>query len=75
MIVEINQSGTAMMFKHMNKAVVDQHQQSPLPIDLHLHKDMFEQIHSVRVIIENCRWHAVEFPSEQAYLIAMLKWQ
>lgn len=71
MIVEISQP----WFQHMNKAVVDRHQQSPLPIDLHEHKDRFEQIHGVRVILKNSRWHAVEFPSEQAYLMALLKWQ
>lgn len=76
MIVELFHPGTLMMFKHMNKAVIDQYKlQSIMPDDLHLHKDRFEQIHGVQVILENSRWHALEFPSEQAYLMAMLKWR
>lgn len=72
MIVEISQP----WFQNMNKAVVDRHKlQSIMPIDLHLHKTMFEQTHGVRVIVKNSRWAALEFSSEQDYLMAMLKWR
>jgi hypothetical protein len=76
MIVDLFHPGTLMMFKHMNKVVIDRYKlQSIMPNDLHLHKDRFEQIHGVRVILENSRWTALEFSNEHDYLIAMLKWR
>lgn len=71
MIVEIGQP----WFQHMNKAVVDRYKLQNIMADLHVHKDRFEQIHGVRVIVKNSRWHALEFPSEHDYTMAMLKWR
>jgi hypothetical protein len=67
---KIDQPGTAIMFKHMNKDVVDKYQ-GIIP-NLHEHKITFEQTYNVRVIVENSRWQALEFPNEQDYLMAML---
>ena len=71
MIVEISQP----WFQNMNKFVVDRYKLQNIIAELHVHKAMFELTHGVRVILENSRWHALEFSSEQAYLMAMLKWQ
>lgn len=71
MIVEISQP----WFRHMNKAVVNKYKSQGIIPDLHEHRDMFEQTHGVRVILENSRWHALEFASEQAYLMAILKYR
>ena len=71
MIVEISQP----WFQHMNKFVVDRYKLQNIMPDLHVHKSLFELTHGVRVIVKNSRWQAVEFPSEQDYLMAMLKWQ
>jgi hypothetical protein len=74
MIVELFQPGTLIMFKHMNKAIVNRYQRQGVIPDLHEHKVTFEKTHSVRVIVKNSCWQALEFPSEQDYLMAMLKW-
>jgi hypothetical protein len=71
MIVEISQP----WFRNMNKVVVDRYKRQGIIPNLGQHKSTFEQTHGVRVIVKNSRWQALEFASEQAYLMAILKWQ
>ena len=75
MIVRINSPGNFMMFHHMNQATVDYYKDRDITPNMAQHRAMFEQTHGVRVIAENSTWQFLEFPTEQDYLMATLKWR
>lgn len=75
MIVRINTPGNILMFKRMNQAIVDTYKRRGIVPNMGQHRATFEQTHGVQVIVENSRWQALEFPAEQDYLLATLKWR
>jgi hypothetical protein len=71
MIVSIENSS---MFKKMNRVLVDQyHRQGIVPSILE-HQNNFQQAYNVQVIVENSRWSALEFFSEQDAIVSIMKW-
>lgn len=74
MIVEINKPGNILLFKHMNQAIVDSYKRKGIIPSMSQHKDAFERTYGVQIIVDNSYWQALEFPSEQDYLMAVLKW-
>ena len=74
MIVEINKPSNILLFKHMNQAVVDQYKRWGMIPNMNQHKEKFEETYNVKVTVNNSNWTHIEFPSEEAYLMAVLKW-
>ena len=74
MIVEINKSGNISLFKRMNQDVVEQYKRYGMMPTINQHKEKFEEIHGVEILINNSNWTHMVFPSEQDYLMAVLKW-
>lgn len=75
MIVKINTPGNILMFKHMNQAIVDSYNRRGITPNMGQHRTMFEQTHGVKVIAGHSSWTALEFASDQDYLMATLKWR
>lgn len=75
MIVRINTPGNILMFKNMNQVIVDQYKRQGITPNMGQHRTMFEQTHGVTVIAGPSSWTALEFATEQDYLMAMLKWR
>ena len=73
MIIDFK-NGNIRLFKNMNTAVVDSYKRKGIIPNLGQHRDMFEQIYNVKIIVKNNTWAGVEFPSEQDYVAAVLKW-
>lgn len=73
MIVEFT-NGNERLFKNMNRAVVDSYKRKGSMPNLGQHRDTFEQTYNVKIIVKNNIWAGVEFPDEQAYTLAALKW-
>lgn len=75
MIVKITSSGNFMLFKHMNQMIVDEYKRQGIIPNIVEHRATFEQTHRVKVVVKNSCWRALEFASEQDYLMAILRWR
>lgn len=73
MIVDIT-NGNHRMFKRMNNALIDRYKRKGIIPSTGQHRDTFEQTYDVKVVVKNSRWSGIEFPSEQAYTAAAIKW-
>lgn len=71
-IVKIQGPGLTL-FKRMNQPLVDSYKRSGLIPSLGQHHERFEQEYGVKVQTANSQWHGIEFPSESAYVAALLK--
>lgn len=58
----------------MNQAIVSSYKRKGVIPSMGQHKDVFERTYGVEIIVDNSKWQALEFPSEQDYLMAVLKW-
>ena len=76
-LVKINEVGNIVLFKRMNQKVIDEykiHLGTAIPDMMH-HMMTFEQTYGVKIHAENWgNWTHMEFPSEEAYTMALLKW-
>lgn len=76
-LVKINEPGNIVLFKRMNQKVVDEYKiqlGTAIPDMMH-HMMTFEQRYGVKIHAENWgNWTHLEFPSEEAYTMALLKW-
>jgi len=74
MKVLINSETNIILFKRMNKSIVDA-RTGKLPT-MGEHKAEFERTHGVRIEYgpSGNFWEFMEFPDEQAYTMAVLKW-
>ena len=74
--IEINRPNNIILFKRMNQRIVDQHKilvGKSIP-DMQHHMMSFEQAYGVRIHAKNWgNWTHIEFPSESAYVAALLK--
>lgn len=76
-LVKINEDGNIVLFKRMNQAVIDEYKvglngEAP---DISHHKELFEQRYGVKIHYANWgNWTHMEFPSAEAYTLAVLKW-
>lgn len=75
MIVKINTPGNILLFKHMNRAIVDSYKRQGITPNMEQHRARFEETHGVKVIAGHSNWQALEFATEQDYLMATLKWR
>lgn len=73
--IKINQSGNILLFKHMNRVIVDSYKRKGIIPSLSDHKKLFEHTHGVEIILDNGNWSHMKFSNEQDYLMAVLKWQ
>ena len=71
--VLINSETNIILFKRMNQSIVD-NRTGKLP-SMAEHKIEFEKTHNVKIEYGNGGfWKHMEFPTEQAYTMAVLKW-
>jgi len=74
--IRINSETNIILFKRMNQTIVDEYKSKGISPTMNQHKAMFEKTHDVK--IEYGRggnfWKYMEFSSEQAYTMAVLKW-
>ncbi len=61
-------------FQKMNKTLVDSYKRRGIIPSILEHMKNFEQAYNVQVIVENERWSALEFSTEQDATLAILKW-
>ena len=75
--VLINTETNVVLFRRMNKAVVDKYtvKQGKVP-NMVEHIKNFELMHGIRITIAPSGhfWEAMVFPSKAAYTMALLKW-
>ncbi len=64
------------VFRNMNKRLVDGYKRQGIIPSLGEHRVNFEQAYGVKVTGDDgwASWSKVEFPDEQAYMMAVLKW-
>lgn len=62
------------MVKNMNQQIVNGYKRKGIIPNMIQHIKTFEETHGVKIIIENSIWKYIEFPDDQAYIIALLKW-
>ncbi len=74
--VKINSENNILLFKHMNKEVVDSYKRKGIIPTMGEHRTTFEATHGVKVEMGESGnfWSHLEFPNEQAYTMAVLKW-
>ena len=74
--IQINSETNIILFKRMNQEIVNDYKRKGVIPTMNQHKATFEDTHGVK--IEYGRggnfWKYLEFPSEQDYTLAMLKW-
>lgn len=58
----------------MNKFIIDEYKTTGIKPSIHKHKRMFEAEHGVKIEMDGGFWRHMEFPSEEAYTMALLKW-
>ena len=75
-LVKINSENNILLFKRMNKEVVDSYKRKGIIPAIGEHKKTFEATHGVKVEMGESGnfWSYLEFPDEQAYIMALLKW-
>lgn len=73
--VLINSKTNIILFKHMNESIVIGYKRKGILPSMAEHKVTFEDIHGVKIEFgDSTFWQYMEFPDEQAYTMAMLKW-
>ena len=59
----------------MNESIVAGYKRKGITPSMGAHKAMFEATHGVKIEFgDSAFWQYMEFPDEQAYTMAMLKW-
>lgn len=75
--IDINSKDNIILFKRMNQRIIDNYRLvlgNDIP-DMKQHRELFEQTYGVQIHHENWgSWTHMEFPSEEAYTMALLKW-
>lgn len=71
--VEINSEANIRLFNRMNRRIVNSWDTMP---SMAKHKQLFEATYGVKVEISESGnfWSHLEFPDEQSYTMALLKW-
>jgi hypothetical protein len=72
MIVDIATIRTP--FGNANRAATKQYYDTQTFPDISVHKHNFEIMHNCNVTVKNSRWTSLDFPSELAYTIFLLRW-
>ena len=74
--VKINSETNILLFKRMNQLIVDRYNAIDKLPTMGEHKKRFEETHGVKIVMGESGnfWSHLEFPDEQAYLMAVLKW-
>lgn len=74
--VPINSQTNILLFRHMNREVVDSYKRKGIIPTMGEHQKTFEQTYGVKIEISASGnfWSHMEFPDEQAYTLAVLKW-
>ena len=77
MKIRINSESNILLFRHMNKIIVDSYKRKGIIPTMGQHKATFEATYNVKLEMGESQnfWKYMEFPSEQDYLMAVLKWQ
>lgn len=71
----INSETNIILFKRMNQTIVDSYKRKGIIPNMGEHKAMFEATHGVKIDYGKSNfWKYMEFPTEQDYTMAMLKW-
>lgn len=75
--IRINNKSNSSLFRHMNKVIVDSYKRKGIIPSMGQHKATFEETYKVKLELGESHnfWKYMEFPSEQDYLMAVLKWQ
>jgi hypothetical protein len=75
-LVKINSENNILLFKRMNKEIVDSYKRRGIIPTMREHKKTFEATHGVKVEMGESGnfWSHLEFLDEQAYIMALLKW-
>jgi len=72
--VKIDTLGTHIMFKNMNRRIVDIYRRKGIIPTMEEHRKTFQETYGVKISGLNGIWSHLEFPDEQAYMMAALKW-
>ncbi len=74
--IKINSENHVLLFKRMNQEIVDTHKFTGKIPTMGDHKKRFEETHGVKIEVSESGnfWSHIEFPDEQTYLMAVLKW-
>jgi len=75
--IDINTPNNIILFKRMNQRIIDNyrlHLGNDIP-DMQQHRELFEKAYDVKIHHENWgSWTHMEFTSQEAYTMALLKW-
>ena len=76
MKVLINSETNIILFKRMNQSIVDGYKRKGIVPTMREHKATFEATHGVEIAYnaDSGFWKYMDFPTEQDYLMALLKW-
>lgn len=76
MKVLINSKTNIVLFKHMNQRIVDGYKRKGIIPTMREHQATFETTYGVKVdySADTGIWKHMEFPTEQDYTMAVLKW-
>lgn len=76
MKLRINSESNIILFKRMNQAIVDSYKRKGIIPSMGQHKATFEATYGVQLELGESHmfWKFMVFPTEQDYLIAVLKW-
>jgi hypothetical protein len=74
--VLINSETNIILFKRMNQTIIDGYKRKGIIPTMREHKATFEATHGVGIAYnaDSGFWKYMEFPSEQDYTMAVLKW-
>ena len=74
--VTITSETNIILFKHMNRSIIDGYKRKGIIPTMREHKDKFEATHGVKIAYnaDTGVWKYLDFDTEQDYMMAMLKW-
>jgi len=75
-LVKINSENNILLFKRMNKEIVDSYKRRSVIPTMGEHKKTFEATYGVKIEMGESGnfWSHLEFPDEQVYIMALLRW-
>lgn len=73
-VIALTDPGVNFVFKNMNNQLVDGYKRQGIVPTIHEHMKNFEQTYDVKITITNGVWSLIEFPTEQDYVMAVMKW-
>ena len=74
--IKINSENNVLLFKRMNQEIVDTYKFTGKTLTMNEHRKRFEETHGVKIEMTESGnfWSHIEFPDEQSYTMAVLKW-